>query len=239
MLRLEKTRGKEICISLRPRERAFSHTLLYAFAIALSLHVLAALIFHVGSFFMQDAGIASPISVEADLADAGTFAMFKKEMHQQHYHLAPNTSEPVHHAIEVSDSKTDSIIALRDTPSSNPFLPIEGEWNPFAATGHKRKSSALRIHVFGALAEVPLLSDGTATLTTELAALKRSSRATYAVQIEHQEGRVFWHMPTQKQEDPILNQLAQRILQNMRFKSIPSCFVTLGEIEFSFGWNDD
>jgi hypothetical protein len=69
MLRFErKSRNQEVSISLRNREKALSRLSLAAFGIALGMHLMGFLIFHVAPFKISNVtNILPPVVVKSDL----------------------------------------------------------------------------------------------------------------------------------------------------------------------------
>jgi len=67
MLRFErKSRNQEVSISLRNPDKFINRLSMVAFGIALGLHFLGVLIFHIAPFKIQTAAVLPPVAVKAE-----------------------------------------------------------------------------------------------------------------------------------------------------------------------------
>lgn len=241
MLKLEKTRSREIHVCLRSRQRVFSRSFIYAFLIALALHLGGFLMFHVRTLFIKDKGSFPPIVVEADLSgelyheDSEALALLGKK-EAPHYRLAPHISDPSIPSLAIEIPKRDHVFAAEEVGRSNPFLEIEEDpEHVHKSIPNKHRGKPFVMHVSGPLAEIPLLDDGFNQMSSEISALCTRFSAgivvRYEVRVENQTGRIFWHML--KQAPDHLAGIASKILEKMRFQQDDRHFVTSGEIEFN------
>ena len=96
MLRFErKSRNREVSISLRSHEKKLNRLSLMAFGLAIGVHSIGFLIFHVAPFkISSDAKYHSPVVVKSDLShspEASVYAIFD-ETHD----VSPKIAEPTY-----------------------------------------------------------------------------------------------------------------------------------------------
>lgn len=94
MLRFErKSRNREVSISLRSQEKALNRLSLMAFGLALGMHFMGFLIFHIAPFKISNVTtLIPPVVVRSDLtlpSDAAVFAVVEESNE-----VALNITEP-------------------------------------------------------------------------------------------------------------------------------------------------
>lgn len=253
MLRLEKvSRNREIHISLRAKEHRFNRSFIIALCLAISLHLSAAFIFHIGPFKIFDGGlILPPAMVTAEIendfdrdVENQAVAQIDNEGIPQRYLLMPKLSTLTLPKIaEPSVFKEIEFIKEKD-PTFNPFLKIERDLQQiyFVKDEPPKEYIPIQIFVSGSLDQNNFLRDDLEM--KEFFSLffpkKNSSsylkyyRVLYAVQVESKTGQVFWFEAKEKSDVEEMNHIAEKMIKNMRFKKEEKSFVSLGEIEIHF-----
>lgn len=248
MLRLQKTRQRDISISLRDKERRLNRTFLCAFAIALGMHLFAILIFQIHAFIAQGDIVLPPTLVETDYiglaedSDNGVLAYIDYEGRQRTYTLAPKPSSPEIPEVDASFAARQMEYLKDQNVRVNPFASIEEDWSYLTKQTIKGELPFMQIHIAGVLADVPLVDDGIQHVQKQISGLKDAKGAyltVYHVEVERRSGRIFWHDTLQKDELEVLkliNTLAENLLRQMQFLPDPRAFVSAGEIEIRFNF---
>ena len=251
MLKLEKKpRNQEITVTLRDRDRRFNRTFLTAFAIAASLHLFAGILFQIRPFLLGSSEkILPPVSVNADLTglseekDKIALAQLDKTERLPRTIQEPRYSSPALPALPPASIQRRIEYVMKNDLQTSPFAKMENEISSpdFTAMERHRLFTPLSILISGNLADKIIENDGlNATLASMTKALPgqgnaiRHSRSLYAVQMENQSGQIFWYEPQEKPDNPAHKQIAESILQHLRFQQESHPFVTTGEIEIVF-----
>lgn len=243
MLRLEKKRHHEITVFLRDKERVFNRTFLYAFGIALGMHLFAVLIFHIHPFISLGDRILPPTMVEIDSngmedLNSGALAVIEQEGGFKPY-LLPRASDP---KISMKMSPP-PVLQVEYVASKNvlshSFSSIEEDWSYLVQSdaSEQKRQEPIHVHISGKLADVPLVKNGSQEITTlQLDNLlpSESYLAVYEVQVDRKTGRIFWYTALHSDRLQTVDAWAERMLQQMVFQADPEAFVSKGEIEISF-----
>ncbi|MBA3958185.1 MAG: hypothetical protein H0X51_07320 [Parachlamydiaceae bacterium] len=234
MLKLVRSRNREISIRLKNKAVFFNKPFLIALSAALSLHLLALLLFHIHPFFISSDRILPPIMVEADLSellmdgDQGTLAQVKKDEVPGRHALTPPKSHPEIPLMPMLLSDRHHVIQ-QPLKQSNPFLSLEENWD-FLSQKPIPKKTPLNIAVSGLLAERPL----TETVIQPPPSLERDYRLVYHVEVENKTGCICWYAPVLAAENSVYRKWTEEALKRIRFAPSEEGFMTAGEIEFSF-----
>ena len=207
MLRLEKKdRDNNIHISLRTKEPVINRPLLLAFFLAIGVHLLAILLFHIKPFGLGTSEfVHSPVSVTIDLntgaiEDTAALAQIDQGQISSRYILEPPVSKP--HLPEMEQAhliRQMEYIKVND-PLINPFASTEKDMlqaPSFAIDPPFKEFIPLSIHISGTLAFKQTM-DFTNSLPPSLlkpvpciAKNLVQQRAIYAVQVEDKTGQIF------------------------------------------------
>lgn len=250
MLKLEKTsRTHDIMVSLRDRDSRFNRTFLTAFAIAAGLHLAAGVLFSIRPFLLGSSElILPPVAASADLTamqeekDNIAVAQLDKGDRLPRTILEPPYSKPIIPEIPPSAVSRKREYVMKTEPAALSFALLEEEFftPDFLANAPTKEYIPLTISISGQLASRGLETmhdDSLAPLTKPVpchGANPRQFRAQYAVEVENRSGRVFWYEPQNEIEDPACKQLAENVLQKLRFHPSDQSFVTPGEVEIVF-----
>lgn len=234
MLKLEKARGKEISIGLRDKTPFMNQSFLYAFAIALGLHIGAILLFSIQPFIIVGQQLLPATSVEVDrgqlmlLNDNNSAYADIDEKLQKNFWAPPVAQLNLPKFPIVLEDRQQAFLQEK-VALVNPFLSIEEDFEiPFMNS--TKRTPGIYINVSGELSDMKLLNDGTSQIQYD--AKRMSSQIlTFMVQVDNKTGRIFWRMPTQKSISHELGVVAEQILNSMLFQSNPKDFVSVGTIE--------
>ena len=241
MLRLEKAiRNGEISIELRQKESFFTTNLRNALLLALAFHLSAILIFHITPFLIVKNTILPPAVVEINFDDpeGATLASLDPEMGPKRHLLAPKMSSPELPRIPKL-MMMEQMEYFKETSLMDPlFVAIEtqeGEERFFQSSLASMipPFKAIEIHVTGALAE-KMQTPPEIPLTLLDSLIKTSGRVLFAVQVDNRSGQVFWKQKKNGGSGVEHQQLAEKILKELKFELNPDYFVTAGEIEMTF-----
>jgi len=243
MLKLEKAiRNGDISIELRQKEPFFTVNLRNALLVALAFHLSAILIFHITPMLLSSNKILPPAIVEINFDDpeGAALAALDPEMGPKRHLLAPKMSSPelprIPQLTVMEQMEYFQETSLMDSLFT--AIEIKKEEERFfqsSLISMVQPSKAIEIHITGALAEkmetlpeIPLALRDTA--------MKNSGRLLFAVQVDNRNGQVFWKQKKAENRDARLEhqQLAEKILQELKFTLNPDYFVTAGEIEMTF-----
>jgi hypothetical protein len=248
MLKLEKSRkNNEIHIRLRQSSRFLDRYLLGAFAAALSLHLLAALLFHVRLFSTSQFETILPstrvqthfIKGSINESDAIVGSQINKEGRLTPAQLAPPESFPSPLPLQNA-----SLIGTIDPPSlleNNPFAAIEKdiEETYFAHWDLPVIAPAVKISVSGPLGDIPLLISNEELLklfcpSKFSAAELKQERLVYAVELDASTGKIFWFQPEDLSVDKSFLTTAEKVLKSIVFQTDGKDFMRSGIVEITF-----
>lgn len=223
MLRLEKRSYKaDLNIVVRPKERLWNRSLLYAFAIAVAWHLFILLTFTVKLDFSIPNSQTSKIWVQSFFSPsaAETDNFNKKKL----AFLTP--PEPVPDLPHLG-LKTDAKPLHKQLDALNPFWQIEEDRILLDTEIPDTTIPGLQINLIGSLSERGLIKTPSVNPKVNI-----HFTALYEVRIEDPSGKIFWHK--------LINQIskenelyAENILKNMQFEPREKAFVTSGNIEIT------
>lgn len=236
MLKLEKTLRREIAISLRQQERVFNQTFLIALGIAIVLHLLPFLLFHIKPFKISNHGtISLPTHVESDLNTAHPFDfdswVFSQIETKRKFSdlFAPQISFPELPKMSVDlKEKIDKNQLFTDieiTHLDQLLLPIT-----FLTT-----RDSIQIYISGPLAEKKALEIPYKQLkdlgfeTKETCC--NSYRVIYDVRVQDESGEIIWFETKERIAEKKYQELADKILEEIRFSPKKNCCITSGQVE--------
>lgn len=237
MLKLEKQKSRDISITMRDKNKRLNKTFLYAFSIAVGMHLLAVLIFHIHSILVSDV-VLPPTLVEIDAnslqedTDPAILALTDPDGRLQRHVLAPTPSTPQLPSVEAPQiaRELEYLQVLRN--SENPFRVIEDDWQFPTETPHAKTFEPISIHLTGELAKLKLLNAN--MVNAMLFPIPKSEMVIYHVQIERKSGKIFWFLAEQLPTNKKLQEKAETILRSMEFEQDSLAFVTSGDIEILF-----
>lgn len=237
MLKLEKFSPNEIHIRIRDKDQIFNPPLLKALGLALGIHLLALLLFHVSPFkigFFENA--RPPAQVEADLThdlqnlDHAILADPENEGRLARAIFERQELIPGLPALEIPRlGKVE--FGSEKVGSGNPFYQIEK--TVFQPELGPRWVSGLAPPVAVFLSKNLILEEMPEILRPEIGG-PLEERVIYQVQVNSQTGKVFWFEIVEKTTRPELNLYAQKLLLDLHFHAEPQTFITSGEVEVHF-----
>lgn len=237
MLKLEKFSPNEIHIRIRDKDQIFNPPLLKALGLAIGIHLLALLLFHVSPFkigFFEN--VYPPAQVEVDLthdlpspdhavlADPENEGRLARAIFERRELIPslPSLEIPRLGKIEFGSEKAGS---------SNPFYQIEKAFFQPESGPRGLPGFGPTVAVFPSknliLEEMPLIVSPEIGVSLE-------ERVIYRVQVNSQTGKVFWFEILEKTSRPELNLYAQKLLMDLHFHAEPQSFITSGEVEVHF-----
>lgn len=240
MLKLEKvSKSMEISISLRDEERFFNRPFLKALALALLIHLAAAMLFQIRPFtILGSQMLFPPAQVDTDISytsDGGVFANLDHEEVVSFPIGEPKETFPKFPPVPDDMEWMLSSLSLFPIASTqNPFKFLESRWlEPDVISWAKQKIGGNPIQVFPSkqLAERMVINEGIEPFDP-----RQTYSILFDVQVDDRTGTVCWY-EIKKIEGSIdreLNLEAENILRRMRFNSLEHSFITSGEIEIRF-----
>lgn len=233
MLKLEKRRNSQIHVYLRKREGLFTRSFLYALAIALSLHLLAAVLFHVHALFFSEEHFATTILVEIERPDAITAASASSGNRKlsKHSWMAPMPKDPPIPVLNNTSTQTVTIFPVEEGPIA--FVASNEDWDYLInkkCTG--KLKPAMQVHISGPLADVAMTQNGVLDPSRCIdASIAHDYLIEFLVRVKRDTGQIFWYSLKDPSIDPDIIRNAVQILKSMRFQPDESHYVTAGEVE--------
>jgi hypothetical protein len=245
MLKLEKiSKTLEISIILRPKTPFLTHSLKWAFIIALSIHILIGLLFTVTLMKVSDPiQIYPPVFVESEGNEAFSnqaLADLEREEMNFRYPGEPPDSKltlPDYHFRAEESVIAGSIGA--EIFKTDPFLKVE-DWLlapsiPLWVTSHSH-NTPIQIKLGGGIEKYVILEEGRNSDIMGLLKKMKPERytQTYHVRIDLHRGEIFWFEPIGISKSKKIDQMIERILSNIRFDVLdPSEAIGAGCIEIT------
>lgn len=249
MLKLEKVaRDNQINVIFRDKNHLLTRPFLTALAIALGIHLLIVIVFHISPIKIRWTNTTViPSLVEIDPASSrqqGSIvaASTGTGVQPRHLFLEPKPASPAIPPLPVYLPGRQIDFAQQQNILVNPFSLIEQEiYRPsFPPAAYIRPHQPILVVIAGPLSRKKILNNGLSEAT--LAALPRTStpqRAVYSVLVDEQTGHIFWMEQKQKIDSKTLERIADKILKDLEFSKEHGTFVTSGEIELHFNPNPD
>lgn len=225
MLKLQgNDRGRDVVVRLREKESSFNKLFWIAFAIALSLHLAAVLIFQIQPFYIGSLARHPPVSVEMEISKSSALAEDVQKKEEEDDIGAPPFL-PIY---------TPSIKSFQLQRNEEKF---EDERNFFPLhhppAPSPRVYAPIEIHFSGDLLSRQLVSH----LVDEERqgfSLIYSQILRYHVRVYEPTGEIFWYErvspPLRKEQ----NQTAEKLLKNLRFAANSKGLELEGEVSFIF-----
>lgn len=248
MLKIGKSKkNNEIFVELRQPFRVFDRTFLLALTTAISLHLFAAILFHVRLFSWGGVETILPatntdayfVKSSAEEKDAIVTSQIDKEGRLTPAQMAPlGTSPSIPGIIPLHVASVNNIYLT--SMGNNPFLEIEKdvEESYFSQNEIPFISSNVKISVSGLIAELPFtIRDQQLSALFELQKFPsdiRQDRIVYHVDIDSNSGEVFWFYAEQNALNKKQLILAEKLLKNLLFKIPKDEFIQTGQIEITF-----
>lgn len=243
MLKLERnTRNGMINIIIRDKEYLFTSSFLIALAIAIGIHFILILLFHVVPFKMSwNDKIFTPTQVESDaiLGDSAV-AIFNPSL-QTLRGLPPlPPSRPTLLRNPKFLAAHPITYTLKEHPSDYKFIQIEQpiyqpEFNPIV---YHELQKPLKINISGILGQFEPISTIVDNLSMPQFTFKDGSqRVIFSVLVEGKNGKIFWFETIERAPDVAMNRYAEKILREMKFPSDPNLMTIRGNIEMQFNGN--
>lgn len=221
MLRLEKG-SKKLDITLRQRERIFTRPLLQALGIALGLHLAALILFPIAlTRFSGSQQVHPPVSVAAILPSfSGVSTEIAEEEIPSRYLSAPKSRMPPLPVASSLPLDMPELRASQDMPLDflNDFLDHQPHF-----------SEPLTVRISGPLALRQRVFTAPKPLNTT-----HMGRVVFQVQLENRSGKIFWLERKEAHANEKVNQLAEKLIQELLFEPNQEAFVTEGEVEIIF-----
>ncbi len=227
MLRLQKgTRQNPIVMTFRERPLVFSRELIQAFGLALGIHILAIILFHISPFRVRNPEIILPpslVNIEIPKSEGQVIT----ELHEIEPRLrlppAPRWTSPGLPGIPDSSSFLDNHLASMEPLLKKPFqelrlaLPQTAEPAPHS----------VRVTVSGPLSACEMDS-----LKMTIPDTVKHERQQFAVKVDTSKGEIFWYEQLEGSKDG--RAFAEDILTALRFSPNPKDIVISGEIEIIY-----
>lgn len=212
MLRLERRNRQEVSVVFGPSRGFWSRSLLMAFLIALCLHLVGFVLFRLHELVHKGDRILSPTEVEIDLSSAVTTSVALAQANT-HFLFEPTFSSP---ELPESLNLSQRLWEL----DSNHLAPLEKS---------ARSDYAHQLHLFGDIADLSLIHEPIQTRFKKLPPGEYWN--VFAVQVDHQSGKIFWEMRQDTNGVFAFDIEAEKLLHELQFKADPTRFVSSGYIE--------
>lgn len=248
MLKLEKShKNSEIHIRVRQPIRCCDRYFIISLLSALSLHLFAALLFHVRLFSSGEIETILPatraythhVKSSTQQNDSVSITQANLEGRLTPAQLIPPTTEPSLDTFFISSIY--NIQDLKPSSKDHAFIDIEKdiEENYFMDFDLPLSVPFIKIEVAGPLAEIPFQNmnpdlysffDNRTFSSQKL----QQKHCLFAVQVDPSSGQIFWFQLNENDLDKDSMILAEKILKNILFKTSGDDIVLSGFIEMTF-----
>ncbi len=239
MLKFEKIlKTLDITITVRKREGFFSRNLLQALAIAIGLHALAVILFHVGPLKIMGSQLSIlPVVVDADIGlpmEGVEISQFDVADTYDRFIREPRNSSPNLPNVAVSPSMLSSLserakIVLPPLPHFLESDIYSLDFLMFQA--RNQNQDPVQIKISGLLADRLLADDPLAGAQVKDI---EDYNAVYNVQVDDRSGTIFWYEAKHREKNDRLELYAEDLLKRIHFEKREDSFVTIGEVEIQF-----
>ncbi|MEI8366327.1 MAG: hypothetical protein WCF65_07900 [Parachlamydiaceae bacterium] len=240
MLKLErKSRDGQVNLLMCTRERLFTRSLIIAFALALGLHSLFIILFHVSPFKIRVIEtLFPPIGVEAYPSINVDGSAVVAEVTTRPLSIQgipiPERSQPVAAVHPLYSMTRPRVYGPGKDSADYPFSRMEKEaYFPDLVVTRKKNRVPVAIVVSGELAGRGVIAD-VADGSLQTVAVSSELRVIYDVRVDGRSGKVFWFEPIQRANVPSIDRAAESMLRRMAFTKGTDTQVTDGTIEFHF-----
>jgi hypothetical protein len=238
MLRVKKSWStQDVTLYLKERERFFSRSLCTGLSLALIFHAIAFLTFYIKPFNPGPSWVFPSLNVEADIFDQGREVAFLDEELIDHDFLSPPNPIPSLPSVDelygvqsrygfLGEGFIDQALDRdRSAPPLPTFFTVM-EPSAISETSLPYIESIcyqpIEILISGDLAERPLLMTEELSKLKELRQVKGKKKLcyfsiNYAVRIQPETGEVFWYERTQTSGVKEIDQVAESVLQHIKF----------------------
>ncbi|NGX41812.1 MAG: hypothetical protein K940chlam7_00086 [Chlamydiae bacterium] len=247
MLKLEKkSDNRPVNVKMRMNSRICTPTFLRALAIAVGIHLMGYLIFHVKPFNVGSfETIFPPVQVNIDMQqmlNGGVLANLEGEGQSTAAILEPKSSVPTIPLLSTPEMKRELAYPREKTVKRNPFQHMEENLDYLTLENlsppQPKKGRRIKVSAFGNLSNKEIVAEGWEgkKLFRRHAFEERNTQylATYDVKVEDRTGKIFWHQQHEPLEKKKLNVLAEKVLENLLFDRDPNGFISEGQIEIVF-----
>jgi hypothetical protein len=243
MLKLErKSKSRDVSVTMRERGHTVTPAFLQAFILAIAIHVLGMVLFHVSPFKIGHvATIFPPIQVKIDFIpgiDGGVLA----ELENEPATSLPPVPEPPKSIPQVQQMPNTELashyfLALPKelTFIGYPFEELEKnyyftEFFDWEQTSSPSKNGSIKL--YGGLAEKGYTLQGMDLDKYLLNYEGKKETVSYKIKVENRTGKVFWYQPIAALEKRA-NKYFKRLLASIQFEKTFQGFITEGEIEIA------
>lgn len=231
MLKLEKSRNKEINIYVKQRTKLWSNSFVNAFSIALAVHLLAFLLIRIHPLFFKEAGILQPIEVGVDMPSADGIVAVSTDGNS----VLKQLLKPPESLLSLPKVGFASLPRKQEDfyyveNLQHPFLTIEESHYLFEENKEKNLKNSVQVVVTGDLASFEIIENSDQFAFSNL----KPFRAIYKVLVEGKSGQIFWHEKILSEGSNQVSGTIDNLLKNLLFKSDDHLFVTAGEIEIFY-----
>lgn len=233
MLRLEKTANlSNITIRMRERERFFEPRLLKALAIALIFHCGALILFQVTPFSFASTFTFPPVHVQSDSLIKGVSTFVSHHTDEDEINFPSISIIPPLDWISVSqESALIPSVALNLQDLISLEERIWPKWEE--PLSQRLEEPRIQLAISGDLAELSLItSDPLLNQMQPLSSHSFSTYVVYKVQLDEKTGEIFWYERITSSQEPVTDQLTEKILLNLRFGIPQSHQVIMGTLSF-------
>ncbi|CUI17706.1 putative membrane protein [Candidatus Protochlamydia naegleriophila] len=221
MLKLEKCiHSYRINVCIREKDTFFTPLLVKSLAFALTLHLVAVVIFHIQPFKLTTSFLYPPVQVETENKPFLAMPLFVMQAPAEEISFSPPPSsiESLYSPLLHPPSSSEQLLALTPIPSPS-FLALEQRHWPIAAPSLAPviERAAIRLFTSGDLASHSLISqDPRLGKSVLLAYTQEPAYITYQVRLD-ESGTVFWYDRIQSSASKEANNLTEQILLDAKF----------------------
>lgn len=241
MLKLERvSKSGEINVRLRTCERFFNPVFCLSLGLAVFLHLLAIIVFHISPFKIESQWIFPSVKVNSELGlqpDSDTFILAHMEENKL---LTPAFQYPPRSTSELPIYTENSLFTRLKPDESEGFAQLINTFDlrmlPLTHLSPKLPVTcdSFTITISGRLAETELLEQMLPTKIQLQSPSIKKVRVRYNVRVDEKNGRIFWVRRIESSKRNDFDQQSEMILNSLYFKNDPKNIETEGEVEITF-----
>jgi len=243
MLRFDYDQNKRsLSIAVARGKGTFNTALLYAFTLAISIHLLCFLLFHVTTIkFSYSDQILPPTNVSADLSipiSGAAVVLENVDSRNKHLWLEMKPSTVSAPKLLLSPANTPNEI-LKESGSSKQFLAsLEQDiyGYPLPSLVLPTSYPGVEVGIYGSLSSIGLLNPIEGLNQPIIAHPREVSRQKIIFHVAYDglSGKLFWFNPVEKNLKKDIRQKSEALLKSLTFKKEVFSPVVDGQIEITY-----
>jgi hypothetical protein len=244
MLKLKRIKNSQgVTVEMDTKEIFWNRGLINAFGIAVGIHLLSAVFFHIAPLsFTYPNTLLSPVSAVAEIIP-GTQSILTdtgKSTLERFFSLAPEPSVPSIPTLTFASMQQEKIVFDSTPPIIDSFGKLDIIPSSLQIPSPPLTYKKIGIEVSGPLGNIAIINDGidhTANKVTATAAAMQHLVSIYRVNYDGRTGKLFWIEQIQSTKNKLFDTKERELLQRMQFDRKDIDEIIPGEIRIVHAHN--